>query len=227
MKLLLFDIDGTLVGSRTGIGRRVLEEAIRTVTGCTVEIPLVVCAGHTDPYIVDETLASVGIASGDGVRDAVLAEYVKTLPPRYNFENGVFVHVGVRRILDDLRKRSETLLGLLTGNLREGARIKLEAVELWDYFRLGAFGSDARDRDELPPIAIARAEKLAGHAFAPRDVCIIGDTVHDIRAGQAYGLVTIAIGNHPQFVPEMLAAGPDHFLTSLGDFAAFMKAIGP
>ncbi|MBI2837368.1 MAG: HAD family hydrolase [Acidobacteria bacterium] len=225
MKLLLFDIDGTLVGSRSGIGRRVLEEAIRCVTGRTVEIPLVLCAGRTDPYIVDETLASAGITAGDGIRDAVLAEYVRTLQPLYRYENGVFVHGGARRILDALRERSEILLGLLTGNLQEGARIKLEAVGLWEYFRLGAFGSDARERDELPPIAMFRAEKVAGHAFDPRSVYIIGDTVHDVRAGQAHGLVTIAVGNHPQFVPEIQAAGPDHFLTSLDDFGGFMRAV--
>ncbi|MEW6368540.1 MAG: haloacid dehalogenase-like hydrolase [Acidobacteriota bacterium] len=225
MKLLLFDIDGTLLGSRTGIGRHALEMAFRKVIGRTVEIPLARCAGRPDPYIVDKTFEAESLPVDPRTRADVLREYIKILERDYSIENGAFAYPGVERLLEELGRRADTVTGLLTGNVREGARIKLSVFDLWKYFAVGAFGSDSDDRAALPPIAIKRAQDSTGHRYAPRDVYVIGDTIHDVRAGQAHSLVTIAVGTHQEWVDEMIAARPDHFLSSLADFDGFIAAI--
>ncbi len=225
LKLLLFDIDGTLLGSHTGIGRHALEMAFRKVIGRTVEIPLARCAGRPDPYIVDATFEAESLAGDRRTRAEILREYIKILERDYSPENGAFAYPGVERLLEELSRRADTVMGLLTGNVREGARIKLEVFDLWKYFPVGAFGSDSDDRAALPPIAIRRAQDHTAHRYAPRDVYVIGDTIHDVRAGQAHGLVTIALGTHEQWVEEMMAARPDHFLGSLADYNGFIAAI--
>ena len=213
------------MGSRTGIGRRALESAFHRVIGRTVEIPLARCAGRPDPYIVDATFEAEALPVEQGAREDILREYLKLLERDYAPENGAFAYPGVKRLLDELSHRPDTVMGLLTGNVLDGARVKLGVFDLWKYFPVGAFGSDDGDRVALPPIAITRAQDYAGHRYAPRDVYVIGDTIHDIRAGQAHGLVTIALGTHEEWVDEMMAARPDHFLSSLADFDGFIAAI--
>lgn len=225
MKLLLFDVDGTLVGSQTGVGRRALEVAIENVTGQKFEIPLTRCAGGTDPAIVDETFSVAGMAVGDGICDAVLGEYVRLLDGMYKPENGVFVYQGVRRLLETLAARPDLQMGLVTGNIRDGARVKLQAVDLWHFFPFGAFGSDSRDRTQLPPIAIDRARAHARVDFDPRRIYLIGDTVQDIRAGRANSLVTIALGTHAAFIPDLKAASPDYYFAGLEDLDGFLAAV--
>ncbi len=85
------------------------------------------------------------------------------------------------------------VLGLVTGNIEEGARIKLLPTGLWPHFRVGAYGSDHMDRRRLPSLATRRAHALVGHAFAPTEVVVIGDTPHDIDCARAFGAVAIAV----------------------------------
>jgi len=224
-KLLLFDIDGTLLGTRTGIGRRALEEAVRRVTGRGVTIPLVMCAGRMDPQIIESALQLAETTPSDALCEKILGEYVSILQRIYEPGDDAFLHRGVRSQVVELAARADVLLAVLTGNVREGARIKLEAFDIWRYFPVGAFGDDSRRRNDLPPIAIQRARRFAGCEFDPQRVFVIGDTVHDVEAGRSNGLRTIALATHQEFLPELRAAGPDYLLDGLHQRDEFMKAI--
>lgn len=224
-KLLLFDVDGTLVGTRTGIGRRALEEAVRRVIGKEVTIPLVMCAGRMDPQIVESALLLAETAPSDALYERILGEYVSILRRTYAPGDDAFLHRGVRSLVVELAERGDVLLAVLTGNVREGARIKLEAFDIWRYFPVGAFGDDSRRRNDLPPVAIQRARVFAGCDFDPRRVFVVGDTVHDVEAGVSNGLRTIALATHREFLPELRAAGPDFLLDGLYQRDEFMAAI--
>lgn len=160
------------------------------------------------------------------MRDRILDEYLVRLRGEYTAENGAFAYPGVKSLIPMLSRVAGVHLGLLTGNMAEGARIKLEAFGLWQYFSTGAFASDSAIRNELPPIAIRRAEERTGLRFERHEVCLIGDTANDVRAGKAHGLRTIAVGTHADLVPEIRATGPDCFLTDLADASGFLAASG-
>jgi phosphoglycolate phosphatase-like HAD superfamily hydrolase len=96
-------------------------------------------------------------------------------------------------LLEALATQEEVLLGLLTGNVIMGAQLKLESFGIWQYFRLGAYGSDAGDRNALVPIAQARARRLLGYDIAPRQIVVIGDTPRDIRCAQVHGARAVAV----------------------------------
>ena len=116
-------------------------------------------------------------------------------------------------------------LGLLTGNFVEGARIKLEYFDLWKYFRCGAFGDDASDRNHLVPVAIERARECGFIDAAPTDVVVIGDTPHDIACARAVGAMPIAVATGSYSVDQLKAAGADVVFKDLSDTAAVMRAL--
>jgi phosphoglycolate phosphatase-like HAD superfamily hydrolase len=119
----------------------------------------------------------------------------------------------------------EATLGLVTGNIEGGARIKLGPTGLWPRFPVGAYGSDHMDRRRLPSLAARRAHALLGTAFAPRDVVVIGDTPHDIDCARAFGAVAVAVatGQYPR--AELLAERPDHFYEDLSDVETVLAAL--
>jgi len=102
---------------------------------------------------------------------------------------------GIRELLDRLASMDDVTLGLLTGNIERGARLKLAPAALNDYFPFGAFGSDSARREDLPPIAVERASKIDGHRFRGRDVVIIGDSIYDVRCGVPHEATTIAVAS--------------------------------
>ena len=224
-RLLLFDIDGTLVGTRTGIGRKALEEAVHQVVGKRVQIPLRMCAGRTDPNIVDSALELILEPRTHDLCDRILKQYVINLESLYQAGPDAFLQAGVLPLLEVLAARSDIRLALLTGNILEGARIKLQAFNIWRFFPVGAYGGDNRNRSELHPIVIDRAQRHWSCVFDRRQTYVIGDTIHDIDAGKAHGLVTIALGTHKEFIPELKAANPDYFLKSMDPKEAFLRII--
>jgi phosphoglycolate phosphatase-like HAD superfamily hydrolase len=133
---------------------------------------------------------------------------------------------GARELVDALRDRADVCVGLLTGNVREGAELKLGAVDLWQKFRLGAYGDDHWDRYRLPAIAVARAREELGIDFVGQQVVIIGDTIHDVRCGQSIGVRTIAVGTGFGIDEgELLASNPDYFFKDLSDWRLAVDAI--
>ena len=135
------------------------------------------------------------------------------------------VHAGIREALDAVHAHPEIHQGLLTGNQKEGARLKLSHLDLWHYFEFGAYAEDSHIRDELGPFALARAKEKLGIDFPPDRVWIIGDTPHDIACAQAIGANSIGVATG-SFLPEELAAcGATHVLRDLTDTDAFLRIV--
>ena len=227
MKVVLFDIDGTLLWT-DGAGRRAVNQAIYEVYG-TPAAEAHEFDGKTDPQIVRELMRLGGAADDtiDARLNEVLARYVELL----HLELARDVHTdktypGIAPLLDALEARDDVLLGLLTGNVHAGAFAKLEAVGLARHrFRIGAFGSDHASRAELPAIARARAEALLGHAIAGEDVVVIGDTPSDVRCGLGIGARAIGVATGRYSVDDLRACNAAAVFSDLSDTDAVMRAI--
>ena len=228
MRLFLFDIDGTLV-TAGGAGRVALTRALADVYGETGPIDGYDFRGKTDPRIVLDLLAAAGWDEAD-VRarlDDCFRAYVRELEALVGAGDRVRVLPGVAELVSALGRRPDAVVGLLTGNIEPGARVKLAPTGLWPRFRLGAFGSDDHDRRRLPAIACDRAHALLGHRFAFGRVTIIGDTPLDVDCARACGAVAVAVatGHHPE--PELAACGPDHLFGDLSDLERVVDALCP
>jgi len=211
--LLLFDIDGTLVFTR-GAGLRALERAFQQLHG--VERPLAgySTAGRTDVCIVEEIAVRAGLTGHDTA--ALLAAYLDALTVELGRDPGHLLP-GVERLLAELQPAPEWRLALGTGNLEAGARLKLEALGIWQYFPVGGFASDAADRDELIRCGVAKAQRVYGTDFAR--CVVVGDTPLDVACGRANGAATLAVATGRFSVAELAAAGADAVLPDLADTA--------
>jgi len=227
MRVVLFDIDGTLLWT-DGAGRQAVHQALEDVFG-TQPAHGLEFDGKTDPQIVRELMRHAGVA--DDMIDARLPEaldrYVALLHDelaRADHSDKTFP--GVAPLLETLEGRDDVLLGLLTGNVHRGALAKLAAVGLMhDRFRVGAFGSDHASRPALPAIARTRAEELLGHAVSGGDVVIIGDTPADMSCGHGIGARAIGVATGRYSVEDLRACGPAAVFQDLSDTVAVMHAI--
>lgn len=226
MRLLLFDVDGTLVTAR-GAGRRALAQALQEVFGTTGAIDSYDLRGATDRAIVHDVMTQAGVAE-EAVHarlDDCFEAYARALAGEIGDGRGVVVLPGVAEVIRRLDGHAEAMLGLLTGNIEEGARIKLEPTGLWPYFRTGAFGSDDADRRRLPSLAARRAHALVGYPFRPDEVVVIGDTPRDVECARAFGAVAIAVASGMCSREELAATGPDRLLDSLADVDEAVRAL--
>jgi phosphoglycolate phosphatase-like HAD superfamily hydrolase len=132
---------------------------------------------------------------------------------------------GIRHILDELAGTRDVLVGLLTCNFEAGARVKLGYFDLWRYFRCGAFGDDAADRNELVPFAVRRAEACGLPALPPTDVIVIGDTPADVACAKAAGATAVAVATGGSSVDELRATGAEHVFEDLSDIRAFRRVL--
>lgn len=226
IRLFLFDVDGTLVSAR-GAGREAMRRALAAVYGVTGPIVEYDFRGKTDPGIVFDLLGSAGLSmeSVEGRLGRFFDRYAEDLRTEIRARGGVDLMPGVADLVPRLTQSDETLVGLLTGNIEAGARIKLEPTGLLPHFCLGAFGSDARDRDQLPSVAVVRAEALTGKPISPDQVVVIGDTPLDIACARAFGarVVSVATGGHQ---PEELASHrPDLLFRDLSDVSEVLGAL--
>ena len=225
MKLLLFDIDGTLL-TTNGIGRRALEAGLGAACGRPVSTEGVSFSGRTDPAIVGEALRRSGFseAEAQALAPAVFAAYTEQFRAALRAED-VEVLPGVAALLDRLATETDVVLGLLTGNLEATAHLKLDRAGLGGRFGFGAFGSDHLDRNALGPIALDRAEAATGRRFAARDVVVIGDTEHDIACSRALGARAVAVCTGRFTRHDLNPHAPDHLLDDLADADAFLEWI--
>jgi phosphoglycolate phosphatase-like HAD superfamily hydrolase len=229
VRLILFDVDGTLVTAR-GAGRQALERALVRVYGVAGAIDGVDFRGRTDLSIVRDLLGAAGVPGARiaaGLADC-FAAYADELDRIIGDGRRVQVLPGVPAVVRALSARTDALVGLLTGNVEAGARVKLRPTGLWPLFQVGAFGSDDADRRQLPAIACARARALVGREFPFDRVTIIGDTPHDVDCARACGAVAIAVATGFHSAAELEACRPDRLLADLSDVDAVVRALtGP
>ncbi|MCS7182497.1 MAG: haloacid dehalogenase-like hydrolase [Thermoanaerobaculum sp.] len=213
--LVLFDVDGTLI-STGGRAFAALREAFRQVVGVEPPTAGYSPAGKTDPQIVRELLGRLGDGHQDhGQKVAqVLAVYPpllrQLLQPPY-----VRPLSGVEALVAQLARHPQVALGLLTGNLEEGAEIKLSLAGLWHLFPVGAFGSDDPDRNRLLPFAWQRAKAFYGQDFPPERTVVVGDTPADVACAKVWKARAVAVAGHTHSLATLAAAKPDAVLPSL------------
>ncbi len=214
-QLLLFDIDGTLVSG--GPAKQAFHEALLQTFETAGAIEVHEFSGKTDPQIARELLVGAGLpneqvdAGLPDLFDRYLAGLEAKLP-----ESPMRILPGVIELVESLDADPGVALGLVTGNVARGARLKLAATGIGDRFRVGGYGSDAEERNHLPGIALQRAEETWGLRFDPEAVVVIGDTPRDIECGQAHGLRTLAVATGSYSAEQLAESGPDHLFE---DFA--------
>jgi phosphoglycolate phosphatase-like HAD superfamily hydrolase len=211
--LYLFDIDGTLLLSG-GAGKRALERVFLEQFGLPNAMEGIRPNGMTDPRIVAAMFAKLGRLPSARETETVLAAYHSILPEEVAASAGFRLMPGAREVVEQLHGRSAPL-ALATGNTHDGARIKLERGGLWQFFPTGGFGSDSADRAALVGIAIERAARAYGRAFAPAEVLVIGDTPLDVAAAQAVGARVVAIATGGHSTDELDACGADEVYATL------------
>jgi phosphoglycolate phosphatase-like HAD superfamily hydrolase len=220
MKLVLFDIDGTLLWS-DGAGRSAIREALMTEMGATGPIDGYRFDGKTDPQIVYDLMYAAGHPDADSAAhvQAVCDRYVQVLEGELAGGHSVpRLLPGVDALLGVIERRADAVLGLLTGNIVGGARLKLASVGIdMERFRVGAFGSDAAEREKLPAVAAARAEDVMGSRPTGDQIVIIGDTPADITCGASVGARAIAVATGFYAADALRAAGAFAVFEDLSD----------
>jgi phosphoglycolate phosphatase len=226
MKVLLFDVDGTLIRAG-GSGRKALNRAAYLLYGKKDACSELSLAGRTDLYNFGAAYRNAtGRRPTRAAIDRLHREYLKHLPHyvRAALRDGVYrVPPGLRTLLKRLSRESGVLLGLGTGNMEKGARIKLEPSGFNAYFQFGGYGSDAFHRPALLKKAVARAKKRARAAFGPDDVYVIGDTPLDVAAGRAAGFKTVAVGTGFAEWRDLRASQPDHLARDYRNLKTWLK----
>jgi phosphoglycolate phosphatase len=230
-RLLLFDIDGTLVLTG-GAGKRAMTRAFEETFGvpdALAEIPL---SGRTDEFIFARARELAGVAATEAQAHAFRARYVALLEEEIQHP-GTGHHgmlPGVEPLLEALDAIPDIRLALLTGNYRAGARVKLGRFGLWERFRWGAFGDDAADRNALVPIALARAAEFEVPVPSPEHVIVIGDTRFDIECAKAGGVRALGVATGGTSAGHLRDAGADLVvddLTALDTVLDFLAVSRP
>jgi len=220
--LLLWDIDGTLIDSG-GAGERALRLALEREFNIEDDLAWLEYFGRTDVWIARAILFKhFGATTSDEIQ-RFLNAYLAALTGEMQNPHAR-VLPGVLAIIDKISHRSDIAQGLLTGNLRRGAEIKLRRLDLWQPFPFGAFADDAEHRNELGPHALSRAAAHHGIIFSPANVFVIGDTPHDIACGKAIGVNTIAVATGRYSSGELRSHNPTIVLENFADSDAFFSA---
>jgi phosphoglycolate phosphatase len=252
-RLALFDIDCTLIDAH-GAGGRAIMQAIRDVYGVAGELGDYSFHGRTDPGIIrdladlwgatDPELV-VGRYEGETQPQVVhdLAEQLGTPAEAIDarveecidhyvellcdeVERGrIELLPGIRELVTALAADERVTLGLVTGNVAAGARLKLEPTGIWPLFEVAACGSDSGFRPDLPAVAVARAEELTGRRFTGKEVAVIGDTPADVECGASLGVKAIAVATGRHGVDELAAYQPDYLFADFSDWRAALEAI--
>jgi phosphoglycolate phosphatase len=226
MRLLLFDVDGTLVWAH-GAGRIALTKAMAAVYGTPPLYEEYDTRGKTDPRIVLDMMRAAGLP--DDVIYARLSScfdaYVRHLDLLIDNGHPVQAMPGIPELVRALSSRSDSVVGLLTGNIERGAYAKLRPTGLLPHFRVGAYGSDDADRRRLPAIARERARTLTGHDFPFGQIVIIGDTPLDVDCARACGARSVAVATGQHTYEELASCAPDVVFADFSDVDAALLAL--
>jgi phosphoglycolate phosphatase-like HAD superfamily hydrolase len=252
-RLVLFDIDCTLIDAH-GAGGRAILRAISDVYGAEGDLGDYSFHGRTDPGIIADLAELWGggapdqaLGRHDGqtqpqvvhdlaerlgtppavagrLLDDCIARYVELLRDEIT-QVSVETLPGIKELVTALAADRRALVGLLTGNVAEGARLKLERTGLFPLFKVGAYGSDSALRADLPAVAVARAEALDGRRYAGKDIVVIGDTPADVECGASLGVTAVAVATGRHTVDELAAHAPDHLFADFSDWRPAYDAI--
>lgn len=213
VKLILFDIDGTLIDPKS-VGRRALTLAFHEVFAVQEAFSAIAMAGKTDIQIIKEALSAHGLTSNNNAIPKILTQYVRILESEIQ-TGRMRLNPGVPELLNDLETNDSFRLGLLTGNIEQGARLKLDAFDLNRYFLFGGFGDDNEDRNKLLPLAVEKFRTLTNIDIEFRDCIVIGDTPMDIACSSPFGAVSVAVSTGPYSFDALVNAGGNFVLEDL------------
>jgi phosphoglycolate phosphatase len=219
IRLALFDIDGTLI--RTGgAGMKAFSRVFSLEFNAVDGFERLKFAGRTDYSIVREFFTAHNIPVTPANFTRFFDRYIFWLEQIMR-DAEVQVCAGVLDLLQGFKALpAPPVLGLLTGNIRLGAEIKLRKAGLWDYFQIGGFADDHEDRDRIAAAALERGTGLLKGGLAGEEVLVIGDTPHDIRCGRAIGAKVLAVASGGATLEELLKHGPDWAVESLNNLSA-------
>ncbi|MGO9613983.1 MAG: HAD family hydrolase [Dissulfurispiraceae bacterium] len=226
MKLVLFDVDGTLLSSG-GAGTVSLNLAFRDLFTIYDAFRDINMAGKTDIQIIKEGLLKHRIGPDSSRVLMVIDSYLENLRRELKKSDRKHLNLGVKEVLTALiENRIGTYMGLLTGNVEEGARIKLDTFNLNSYFPFGAFGNDDEDRNKLLPVAVRRFEMIYQVGIDYSDCIVVGDTPRDVYCAKLYGASCIAVATGSYDANALVRAGADIVFEDLSDECAFLNAVG-
>jgi phosphoglycolate phosphatase len=223
-KLLLWDIDGTLVWTGKA-GEYAMNRALHDVFETEGDIYAVDYAGRTDCWIFKALMKHYQYGDHEEKVHEFMEAYLKALEDELPKRAG-HVLEGVLHLLEWVSGEPHLHQGLLTGNLSHGAKLKLSHYDIWHFFEFGAFADDSEIRDELGPVAIERATNVTGSGFAPDDIYVIGDTPHDIQCGRAIGAQTIAVATGKFGLGELRTHQPDYAFANFKNPENFYRIFG-
>jgi phosphoglycolate phosphatase-like HAD superfamily hydrolase len=223
-RLLLFDIDGTLIHSG-GAGVHALKSTLAERFNIADDLQDIEIAGMTDSGIVVSILKKHKIPVTNENVSAFLDSYVHFLSLELPRREGKLLP-GVLKLLEKLKSRSHLVLALLTGNVSRGAQLKLEHYGVWHFFEFGAFADDHQDRNRLGLFARARAKEKHGREFSAAEIDVIGDTPRDIDCGKAIGARTVAVATGTWNREQLAKYGPDFLIDDLSDVEGIIDTLG-
>ena len=224
-KLVLFDVDGTLVLSG-GAGLRAMTCTFEEIFQVQDGFAGISMAGGTDTVILDAAIMRLGLEVSPAVRVCFHEKYCVRLAQEILLpgpRKGVMP--GVRELLNIISKRDDVIIGLLTGNVAKAARIKLEHFDLWHYFPFGAYGDDAPERDTLVEVAIRRAQEQGAPMVTPNDILIVGDTPLDVACAIATGSRAVAVATGWFDEQALRDSGADVVFGDLRDTGSFLELL--
>ena len=225
-KLILFDIDGTILRvSRPGA--RAFDRVFREMFAVEQAWGSTKAHGKTDPLLIEEIAERVlgrrlSQEEYAAVQQGYLDYFVEEIERADVFE----VLPGVSSLVEDLSKRSDICLGIQTGNFEASGRMKLKRARLDKFFPFGGFGSDSPQRAEIVRHAIARAERFSKYSFKQEDIVLIGDAPQDMQAGRANGISSIAVCTGRSAKPDLISAGANLCLKNLREKSQLFQFLG-
>lgn len=225
-RLVLFDIDETMISS-DGAGRRAIQRVLDQLYKIPAHHVNIVMSGKTDPQILNEIFTASEMPA-DQIPEAIVKVidlYLDLLEEEILASKYYIVHEGVYELIEAIANHPDMYLGLLTGNVERGARMKLEQFGLNKHFHLGAYGSDSANRLELPAVAVKRANEHFKLHFQPDELVIIGDSVNDVYCAHGYGAKCIAVNTGKTSWQDLEATHPKYLLKSLANTQEVMDAI--
>ncbi|MBL0333229.1 MAG: HAD hydrolase-like protein [Chlorobiota bacterium] len=223
MKLLLFDIDGTLIRVKYSLIHKVIKDVFYKVNKITIPDTLELeLHGKTDRQIFFEYGVEIGLTKIKisnilfDLETCLVNKWKEVLTVK-----NVTLLPGIKKLINDLSKNKNVKIGLVTGNLEGSVFHKLSPYDLNQYFSVGAFGSDSSVRNDLPPIAISRAERKWGHKFTNENIIIIGDSFRDIECAKVNNLKSLAVATGGLSLEQLKDYNPDFLVSNLEDRSVF------